>query len=821
MEGFTGKILLKAIVIAVMMALPGMAIHAQTDAPPTVQDCLGAIPVCQPVYSTVNSYTGYGNVYPEIRNNSLCPLCMDGEKNDVFYIITVQTSGLLRFTLTPNNPSNDYDWSMFNMTSSSCDRLYLDALELQVSCNSYGVMGTTGPTGINTSLGNSLNCNGPGTVGVKFNKDLTVFAGQTYLLNVSNWSATNQSGYTLDFSGSTASIFDVTPAVIENIQHTVSCAGSDTLSIRFSENIKCTDVFHHPEKFTLTGPGGTYVITDVTSPECATGAPNGRRCMLHVSPALGPGSHTLTISGDIRDLCDNICVYNNYPFTLTEINAPTVSAGNDTTVANGAIVTLHGSVAGGEPPYTFQWEPAAMLVNPALMQPVTINMGATVNFVMNVTDNAGCHGTSDVLVTVVGGPLGVNATAEPGTVCPGVAVQLNALVSGGSGNYSYSWSSNPPGFTSNLPSPTVYPTAGTTYTVQVGDGFSNISGTVAVQVNPRPVAGAGANTTIPYGTSVTLQGSATGGSGNYSWSWTSVPPGYASSGQSPTFSNLAATTIFSLVATDQASGCISDPAHITVTVTGSPLACNPVALPQVICRKTSTTLNAMAGGGAGNYTCQWTSIPPGFSSQETNPVVTPDETTTYLLTVSDGFNTASGAVSVTVKPLPEFPGWPADTTACIYEIVRLDAGNPGSLYYWSNGATTQAIDVETTGIGFDQQYYRVRVLNAEGCTDSVDARVTFSFSACTAIDETLPDGGLSVWPNPGGDMLNLEAQCPGRLLRLEVTDIVGQNVLSDRIPCDAGSRISRVYDLGRFAKGLYLVRVSDGNFTRTVKFVRR
>ena len=41
--------------------------------PPTVQDCLGAIPVCQPVYSTTNSYVGHGNVYPEIHNNSVCP----------------------------------------------------------------------------------------------------------------------------------------------------------------------------------------------------------------------------------------------------------------------------------------------------------------------------------------------------------------------------------------------------------------------------------------------------------------------------------------------------------------------------------------------------------------------------------------------------------------------------------------------------------------------------------------------------------------------------------------------------------------------------
>ena len=56
---------------------------------------------------------------------------MDGEKNDVFYIITVQTNGLLRFKLTPNNPNNDYDWAVFNMTNADCPELYPNAHQLQ------------------------------------------------------------------------------------------------------------------------------------------------------------------------------------------------------------------------------------------------------------------------------------------------------------------------------------------------------------------------------------------------------------------------------------------------------------------------------------------------------------------------------------------------------------------------------------------------------------------------------------------------------------------------------------------------------------------
>ncbi|MFZ4520807.1 MAG: T9SS type A sorting domain-containing protein [Bacteroidales bacterium] len=810
------------LVILWLLVLINVSSFAQSySGTPTVQDCLGAIPVCQPVYTTTTSYTGHGNVYPEIRNNSLCPLCMDGEKNDVFYIITVQTNGVLRFTLTPNNPANDYDWSLFNMTRAGCDQLYTNASSLQVSCNSYGATGTNGPTGINTLLGNNLNCNGPGASGTKFNKDLSVNAGQTYLLNVSNWSATNQSGYTLDFSGSTASIFDITPATIDSIQQTISCAGSDTLFVRFSENVKCSDIFHKPEKFSLTGPAGNYTITSSTSVDCITGASNGRSCTLGVTPKLTAGSYTLHIAGDIRDLCDNVCEYLDYPFQLTELNAPIVSAGNDTSVANGVIITLHGLVSGGVNPYSCHWEPAGFLANPNVMQPVTINLGASVNFILNVTDQAGCHGTADVLVTVVGGPLGVAATATPGTICAGASTLLDAMVSGGSGNYNFSWTSNPPGFNSNLHNPTVYPVSTTTYSVQVNDGFSTISGSTVAVVNPKPIAGAGSNTSIPYGTNAILNGSASGGSGNYSYYWTSTPPGFSSQLMTPTVTNLSVSTIFSLVVTDNATGCVSEPAQVMVSVTGSPLACNPVANPFTLCKGERSTLRPMVGGGSGNYTYSWTSTPPGFSSQVPEPIVYPEETTNYILTVNDGFNTTTGQVNVHVKPVPVIQNWPTDTTACIYEEVVLDAGNPGSTYYWSNGATTQSIVVSTTGLGYDEQSYKVRVINEYGCIDSAASKVSFSFSVCAAIEEVGSRGTIRIYPNPGNSKLHIEVSYPGQDLELTITTIVGETVLTDKIEFSRDGIMEREYDLGRFPQGLYLVTLKSNEFSRTVKFINR
>ncbi len=802
-------LLLCLVGISLILLVPRLSNAQDVVLPPNEQDCLGAIPVCQPVYSTFNSYTGCGNVCPEIHNNSLCPLCMDGEQNDVFYVFTVQTSGLLRFTLTPNNSSNDYDWSVFNMTNADCSQLYPQAASLQVSCNSYGNLGYNGPTGINTLLGNNNNCNGPGTAnGPAFNKDLTVFTGETYLINISNWTPTGQSGYTLDFSASTAIIFDDVPPVIDSIQEEVPCSGTTQLYLRFSENVLCSDVFQHPEKFTLVGPNGNVIITDVTSSDCVTGANQSPVFFLQFGAVVNPGAYTLSIVGDIRDLCSNLALYDSYPFQLFGINAPVAGAGNDTTVANGAIITLNGSAAGGTLPLSFNWEPANLLVDPNVEDPTTINMGASTEFTVTVTDNLGCIDEDEVVVSVIGGPLGVNATASPGTICKGASVQLLAIGTGGSGNYTYSWSSDPPGFNSNLPDPVVFPVSNTTYSVIIADGFSTYSGSTFVTVHPLPVAQAGPDVSIPFGTFTTLNGMASGGSGNYNWLWNSNPPGFSSTLQNPVTNNLEATTIFTLKVTDQATGCQSIPDDVLVSVTGSPLSVSPVALPPVICQGVSAQLAPMTSGGAGTYSYSWSSVPAGFTSTDASPVVNPMETTSYYVTVDDGFNQSSGNVNLVVNPKPQIYLGPPDTMICIYDTVVLDAGNPGAAYFWSNGATSRTVKVSSPGIGYDLQIYSVMVINEFGCVDSANINVIFTFAACTGLEEQIMGMETKLFPNPTTGILTLTVSPIREKIQFTILTLVGQELIRESLdPQISGTFISQ-YDLSAFPKGIYLVRIT-------------
>jgi hypothetical protein len=89
--------------------------------------------------------------------------------------------------------------------------------------------------------------------------------------------------------------------------------------------------------------------------------------------------------------------------------------------------------------------------------------------------------------------LAVVTTANPDTICLGDSSQLNANVSGGSGTYTYLWTSVPPGFNSNIKNPVVSPIIKTIYIVLVNDGTSSITDSITVTVNDKPIANAGPN----------------------------------------------------------------------------------------------------------------------------------------------------------------------------------------------------------------------------------------------------------------------------------------------------------------------------------------
>jgi hypothetical protein len=488
---------------------------------------------------------------------------------------------------------------------------------------------------------------------------------------------------------------------------------------------------------------------------------------------------------------------------------PAVSAGNDKVIPNGTSTILEGAVTGGSGNFGFHWQPENKLVDAYVLQPQTVLLSNTTLFTLTVTDNqGGCMASDEVIVTISGGVLSCNPVADPAAICLGGQSHLQALASGGSGVYAYSWTSNPPGFTSDISDPVVNPVQNTTYSVSINDGFSIVSGDAPVTVNPLPVPNAGPDKTIPFGTSTSLQGSASSGSGNYYYSWEPanklVDPHVAS----PTTVILDETTLFSLTVTDVETGCISgEPDNVEVVITGNALNVNPTAQPDTICSGETVNLYSLAGGGSGRYEYYWTSLPPGLNDTNANPVVQPMVSTTYSVSITDGYTQVSGTTRVVVNPTPVVELGP-DATICVFDTVTLDAANEGSAYLWSNGSTERTLHVGMTGIGFNITTIWVTVTTPEGCMTTDQRTLIFDFAACNGIDEPGAESGFRIYPNPGNGIIHIDHDAGLENLLLIVTDIYGRELVKNQ--AINFSAIYKSFDLklDSYPPGLYLIRIS-------------
>jgi hypothetical protein len=105
------------------------------------------------------------------------------------------------------------------------------------------------------------------------------------------------------------------------------------------------------------------------------------------------------------------------------------------------------------------------------------------------------------------------ASVTPAIICNSAtsdSALLRAYGYGGSGNYTFSWTSIPPGFTSTLQNPKVKPPQTTRYAVATSDGTATRHDTTEMRIIDTPTAFAGNDTTVCwYISPIPVNGSAT------------------------------------------------------------------------------------------------------------------------------------------------------------------------------------------------------------------------------------------------------------------------------------------------------------------------
>lgn len=521
--------------------------------------------------------------------------------------------------------------------------------------------------------------------------------------------------------------------------------------------------------------------------------------------------------------------------TVNVYEFPIVNAGIDQSIPNGWSTALIGEISGGTGDLQYEWSHPELLVNPNVLNPTTLNLSQSVVFTLTVTDQvSGCVESDDVSVNVTGGALSVITSADPAILCEGETSQLLATPNGGAPQPTYTWSSVPVGFSSDIPNPVVTPNTTTTYTVSVFDGQVTVTNSTTVTVKPVPVANAGLDERIFPGTFTTLNGSSSGGSGTFTYLWS--PADSLANPLSGKFEPNPITrllndtvnpTIFTLLINDN-NGCISEPDQVVINVKGNYLSVSitPLNEDYDLCFGDSTILSAQGFGGSESYTYNWTTNNSSWTSTLKEPWIKPGVNTTYTVRAFDTFKYVFSSVEIIVNPLPVVELKPANINwfgtdtinVCKFDSIWLDAG-PNMDYLWDNGSINQRQKAATNGLWPEFRTYSVVVTNpVTGCENSDIITVYFDGKACgLGLDERTDISSiLKISPNPTNGTFRLSlADIPedGILFLMDA----GGKVVSQLQVCVTEKYSGNAdFDITKLKDGSYLMYYHSTNY-RAVK----
>lgn len=195
------------------------------------------------------------------------------------------------------------------------------------------------------------------------------------------------------------------------------------------------------------------------------GIPTGTAASIN---GLCPGQYTVKIT-------DALGCYAQTTVSITEPPAMTHSVGGVNTICYGQSTTLTGSVSGGTPGYTYNWQPGNLSGSVVAVTPTT-----TTGYSLTVTDSKGCSTAPKVYSVTVNAPISITTGENSFTVCPGVTTSVVVNPTGGNGVYTYNWL--PGNITTNSISVNLQNTTVYTVTIKDGCGSTPVSSTVSINV---------------------------------------------------------------------------------------------------------------------------------------------------------------------------------------------------------------------------------------------------------------------------------------------------------------------------------------------------
>lgn len=449
---------------------------------------------------------------------------------------------------------------------------------------------------------------------------------------------------------------------------------------------------------TVAPAGGTGTYTYSWSASSSTS---------QTATGLSQGVITCTISdANGCSITKSFTLNANPPINIipSQINV-SCNGGNDGT----ATVTA----SGGTGTLTYSWSP----INATTSSVSGLSQG---NYTCTVSDALGCSIVQNFNITEPGAiNISFNTT---GSTCAASDGSATAVTTGGTGSYTYSWSTGGTGVTENNLAAGIY-----SLTVTDANGCTAISN-VTINSNGPAI--------LPQATQVDVSCNGgnngiaivnpAGGSAPYTFSWST------STLNNDSLTGLTAGT-YNVTISD-ANGCsashsftITEPVALTATHTQTDITCNGANNGSAV---------VTAGGGTGTYTYSWS---PGPNTTNTGSGLGAG---THVVTVTD----ANGCTVTSTIQIAE----PQQLTAVQLQAdVSCSGGNNGSATVQVSGGTgsytyswTGSADIGATADTLVAGTYICTITDANNCSISETFNITEP--AALALSMSSTDAGCTV-----------------------------------------------------------------------------
>jgi len=453
------------------------------------------------------------------------------------------------------------------------------------------------------------------------------------------------------------------------------------------------------------------------------------------------------------------CVGTSADATVTVNALPVVNLGPDTVVCTGSTFTINA----GNPGMTYAWS------TQEISQSITV--AATGNYSVNVTDQNGCVGTDQVLVSVSSLLDPVIVASGPVTFCAGGSVTLD----GGAGYANYQWSTGATSQTITVSS------AGLIELVVVDQFGCSGSDDEVVSLLQLPNAVIQPTGPIQICSADTITLSASNTFVSYQWN-----PG----GQTSSSIEVWQSGTYTVTVVDPNNGCVATSVPVSVTVNSSTPPTIVPSGPTEFCNGGSVALTVVPGP-YGEYL--WT-------SGSTTPSIVVTQTGDYGVTVLD----ANGCLDSTLLGNPlHVEVWNPQPIVEQQGQILVVVNGPFQQYQWYfNGAPIPgATGAQHTPVSSGNYY--VVAWDSNDCSgDSYNIEYTF-----TGVADLSERYDIRVYPNPTNGTFTLEVNFGERITgTISLVDVTGRGIMIPEQITDVSS-IRRQFDIEHLSLGVYYLRL--------------